>query len=277
MDARNTTMSLTDLARVLDWAAAEGWNPGLDDAGPFHAADPAGFFLRRIDGSPVSAVSVVTHGPGFAFLGLYLCRPEWRGQGHGLAVWDHALRHAGARSIGLDGVPEQQDAYRKSGFVAVGRTLRFEGTGRPEARDAVRAAVPADLGEIARLDRAATGIDRPAFLAAWTRLSATRQTLVLERDGAVAGFVTWRTCRDGTKIGPVIAPDTGAALGLIGAVGRLVPGGRLIVDLPEANTALARELEGLGYAVPFVTARMYRGAAPEATGAQQAIATMELG
>ena len=35
-------MTLADLAMVLDWAAAEGWNPGLDDAAAFLAADPEG-------------------------------------------------------------------------------------------------------------------------------------------------------------------------------------------------------------------------------------------
>src|SRR5262245_49128429 len=37
------TMSRAELGLALDWAAAEGWNPGLDDATPFHVADPAGF------------------------------------------------------------------------------------------------------------------------------------------------------------------------------------------------------------------------------------------
>ena len=31
-----------EVAPILDWAADEGWNPGLDDAAACHAADPAG-------------------------------------------------------------------------------------------------------------------------------------------------------------------------------------------------------------------------------------------
>ena len=38
-------MSEADLELALDWAAAEGWNPGLHDAHCFYAADPEGFFL----------------------------------------------------------------------------------------------------------------------------------------------------------------------------------------------------------------------------------------
>lgn len=97
-------MGMQDLSLTLDWAADKAWNPGLDDAGPFRAADPQGFFSRRVDGVTVSAISVVNHSPDFSFLGFYLCRPEWRGQGHGMAIWRHALLHAGARTVGLDGV-----------------------------------------------------------------------------------------------------------------------------------------------------------------------------
>src|SRR5690606_17979527 len=90
-------MSGADLAAVLGWAADEGWNPGLADAGPFVAADPRGFFLAEVGGQPAAAISVVNHDDGFAFLGLYICRPAFRGQGVGHALWREALAHAGDR------------------------------------------------------------------------------------------------------------------------------------------------------------------------------------
>ena len=52
-------MTVTELELVLDWAADEGWNPGLDDAAAFYAADPAGFLIKEVDGQPVAAISVV--------------------------------------------------------------------------------------------------------------------------------------------------------------------------------------------------------------------------
>ena len=45
MDAALTIrpMRRDELELGIDWAAAEGWNPGLHDAGSFFAADAGGF------------------------------------------------------------------------------------------------------------------------------------------------------------------------------------------------------------------------------------------
>lgn len=48
------TMERNDLDLAVEWAALEGWNPGLNVADPFFAADPSGFFMGFLDGRPVS-------------------------------------------------------------------------------------------------------------------------------------------------------------------------------------------------------------------------------
>lgn len=52
-----------DWRLMEQWAADEGWNPGRGDSECCHPTDPAGFFLGRLDGRPVSAVSVVRSPP----------------------------------------------------------------------------------------------------------------------------------------------------------------------------------------------------------------------
>jgi len=64
-------MTEADLALALEWAAAEGWNPGLHDAHCFHAADPQGFLVGELEGVPIGCVSAVRYGQGFGFLGLH--------------------------------------------------------------------------------------------------------------------------------------------------------------------------------------------------------------
>jgi hypothetical protein len=274
LDAR---MGLADLQLALDWAEKEGWNPGLDDAAAFLGADPDGFFMRRIDGRPVSAISVVNHAPDFAFIGLFICLPEFRQLGHGYGLAQAVIGHAGARTIGLDGVAEQQENYGRAGFVAVGATLRHEGEAIPEA-GVVRAVRAQDLDSLLDLDVAANGYRRPAFVAGWMTDTGSRRTLVQEDGGRITGAVTWRRSIRGTKVGPVYAQSTRDALGLIGAAAQSSGGaGPFVIDVPEANRTLRRELEALGYTVAFATARMYRGTPPQSGTALAAIATMELG
>ena len=269
--------SHADLDAVLGWAAAEGWNPGLDDAAAFHAADPEGFFLAEDEGRPVAAISVVNHSDRFAFLGLYLCLPEFRGRGMGFSLWQHALGHAGDRTVGLDGVAAQEANYARSGFLRTGATCRFEGPAPAPGPGGTRPATPADREALARLDRGASGIDRPQFLTAWTAPAPTRRSLVLEREGRIQGLATARLCREGCKVGPVIAPDPETARALIGAAAASLGAARVIVDLPDRQTALIAALRAAGFAPTFETARMYKGMPPATDGTLFAIATMELG
>ena len=109
------TMRPDEIAIAVDWAAAEGWNPGLADAACFATVDPEGFFIGELDGAPAATVSCVNYDARFAFLGFYIVREDLRGRGHGLRIWNAAIAHAGARVIGLDGVVAQQENYKSRG------------------------------------------------------------------------------------------------------------------------------------------------------------------
>ncbi|QUS35314.1 GNAT family N-acetyltransferase [Falsirhodobacter algicola] len=267
-------MSLAEVEMVLDWAAAEGWNPGLDDAEAFHAADPGGFFLAEVGGVPAAAVSVVNHDDRNAFLGLYICRPGFRGQGIGFALWQHALRHAGDRAIGLDGVEAQQANYMRSGFVRHGATLRFGGQLRPGDTTGIVEVQPGDIDPLITLDAKAGGLRRAAFLRRWLAPSATRRTVRMQ-DGT--GFATVRQCREGLKIGPIVAESSAEALRLASAAADIFPGSPVLIDICDSNIGLRDLLRERGFAPVFATARMYRGTAPKGTAHMQAIASMELG
>ncbi|WP_241560055.1 GNAT family N-acetyltransferase [Solirhodobacter olei] len=262
---------------MLDWAAAEGWNPGLDDTEAFLAADPEGFFVADLESVPVAAISVVNHSPSMAFLGLYLCLPEFRHQGIGYGLWRYALTHAGGRTVGLDGVAAQEPNYEKSGFVRDGSTLRLEAPLAPRPDSRVRPSSTADGAAIAALDAVANGYTRAAFLEAWITPAATRRCVVLDEAKGPEGFAVIRLCQSGAKIGPIVAADAGRALVLARAAAALVPSERAIIDVPAQNAALLAQLHAIGFSKTFATARMYRGPAPQSGGLLQAIGTMELG
>ncbi|NIZ08481.1 GNAT family N-acetyltransferase [Pseudooceanicola sp. HF7] len=268
--------TLEEVRLLADWAAAEGWNPGLEDAEAFLAADPGGFFVAVEGAEVIAGISVVNHDANFAFLGFYLCRPDRRGQGHGFALWKHALEHAAGRTVGLDGVADQQENYARSGFILAGASQRHEGRMDPATGQdsAIRPFDPADLDTLIALDQDAGGAGRAAFLTAWLEPRETRRTVV--RSG-LDGYATIRRCREGVKLGPVIAPDADAALALIRAALAELPSDKVIIDLPSWNRPLRAALQEMGFVVTFETARMYRGPAPAMQRSLQAIGTMELG
>src|SRR3712207_9059113 len=69
-------MRRPELDLALDWAAAEGWNPGLRDADAFWAADPEGFLLAGGGGGrAVGRLSAGGLGPGL------IGRGSWGGRG----------------------------------------------------------------------------------------------------------------------------------------------------------------------------------------------------
>ncbi len=256
-------MSRGDLERALSWAAEEGWNPGVSDAACFHAADPAGFLMGFVGGRPTASISVVRYADGFGFLGLYIVRPEARGQGYGLRLWQAGLGYLEGCTVGLDGVVAQQANYARSGFELLHRNLRFAGipAGEAPADEGLRAVTPDLIPQVLAFDGGRFPAARARFLACWLNADGHR-ALALVRDGAVAGYGVIRRCRRGSKIGPLFAAREGDAdilfRGL--AAGAAAP---VIIDVPEPNPFARALVERHGMALEFETARMYRGRAPD--------------
>lgn len=270
-------MTLGDLETVLEWAADEGWNPGLEDAAAFLAADPEGFFVTEEEGVLVAAISIVNHSPDFAFLGLYLCRLSHRGRGIGYALWQHALEHAGNRRIvGLDGVPEQQQNYVKSGFAHWGSTIRYAGTIHPVKDSTIRLARPEETKQLIAMEAEASGFEKPSYLETWFAATDTRETFILESNRKIEGVATVRQCRSGAKIGPLIASDSDAALRLIRHTADAI-GPALMIDVPASSVPLDALCRGLGLEATFHTARMYRGKGRSGVKGFFAVTTLELG
>ncbi|MGW6417064.1 GNAT family N-acetyltransferase [Streptomyces sp. NPDC055055] len=274
--------TLPDWDLVRAWAAEEGWNPGLADARAFFAQDPGGFFLGRVDGEPVSAISVVNYDETYAFLGFYLVRPEFRGLGHGLATWRAALAHAGERSVGLDGVPAQQDNYRRSGFAPAYRTARYVGAVADPGTQVtgVVAASRVDPAALTAYDGACHHAGRPRFLSAWLATPGHR-ALVRVVDGRLTGYGVVRPAEDEARVGPLFADtpaDAAALLDALAAAARDFGSERIAVDMPEANPAAARIALERGLEPTFETARMYTGPVrPVAPERVFGVTTLELG
>ena len=122
-------LTLAEVQTAVDWAAAEGWNPGLHDAACFYAADPTGFWGGFVGEDLVATLAAVKYGEGFGFIGLYIVKPEFRGHGLGMALWNAGMATLQGRRIGLDYdrpfFPDDRQEFlrhwvRQPGAVALG-------------------------------------------------------------------------------------------------------------------------------------------------------------
>ena len=68
-ELRIRTMRADEIAIAVDWAAAEGWNPGLADAACFATVDPGGFLIGELDGAPAATISCVNYDANFVISG----------------------------------------------------------------------------------------------------------------------------------------------------------------------------------------------------------------
>ncbi len=270
----------TDVATMLDWARNEGWNPGIEDVDGFFSADPGGFFLGFEGDDPVGAISMVKYGDSFAFLGLYIVRPDHRGKGHGKAIWDAAMATVAGYTIGLDGVVAQQANYQKSGFEFAHNNLRRAGAWTGPSRPAMQLDAPssANLEEFVAYEADLFPAPRKFFLAEWLFGGSTRKTLCCRDAGKLRGYGTIRVCAEGYKIGPLFADTSDIAEALLIGLVAEMDARQVILDVPQTNKAAVALAEKYGLDTVFETARMYRGEAPRlAISRVFGITTFELG
>lgn len=263
-----------DVQRLVGWAADEGWNPGLEDDELFYQSDPGGFIMAFDQTVPVAGISVVRTGHQFGFLGLYICRPQYRGHGYGWAIWQAGMRHLDGRIIGLDGVVEQQTNYEKSGFESLYRNIRYAGattvlmredsaTWLQETGLVCRPVSPTDREDIIRLDARVHGFRREQMLDSWLCLNKTRFSLVCLVQGTVEGFATIRQCQEGFKVGPLIGLSPEIAHALLFELVRRCGADWIVLDVPEPNQAAVALAESCRLLPVFETARMVKGGRPE--------------
>ncbi|MFK0272133.1 GNAT family N-acetyltransferase [Ensifer sp. NPDC090286] len=272
--------SRADLDVMIEWAAEEGWNPGLGDAGPFWAADPEGYWVADGEEGPVAAISLVRYNENYGFLGFYITRPDHRGRGIGQQLWQQAISAADRRIVGLDGVVAQQENYGRSGFAYAHANIRYGGiidVVEPPGADLLEVA-PVHMPLLVDYDRRFVPARREVFLREWLKSSDGRRSVLLLRDGAVAAYGTIRACRNGFKIGPLFSDtETGADL-VFRKLAAGVNGSDVYLDIPEPNASAKALCDRYNLKPVFETARMYRGPDPGLPLARiYGITTFELG
>ncbi|MFO7800983.1 MAG: GNAT family N-acetyltransferase [Desulfovermiculus sp.] len=254
-----------EIGLAIEWAAKEGWNPGLNDANCYFAADPKGFLVGLLSGRPIATISVMKYDESFGFLGCYIVSPEFRGLGYGILIWNAGLEYLAGCNIGLDGVVEQQEKYRKSGFKLAYRNIRYEGTGGddfPEGASIVDLAL-LPLETVFAYDKPFFPAERTKFLQSWIQ-QPDGHALGVFHAGKLSGYGVMRPCRTGYKIGPLFADTPSMAEAVfLGLKSNVNSDDAIFFDVPEVNDAAVELAERYAMKVSFETARMYNREIPD--------------
>jgi len=161
-----------ELEIMIEWAAKEGWNPGLYDGDAFHSIDNKGFLFGFLDNEPVASISAVAYDNSFGFIGFYITKPEYRGKGYGYKIWNEAMKYLSTQNVALDGVVAQQENYKKSGFKFAYRHIRYEGHGsnkKLKENKNIKLLSKIDLDLVYKYDKEIFLFDRKKFLKLWIR------------------------------------------------------------------------------------------------------------
>ncbi len=250
---------------AVEWAAAEGWNPGLNDGHCFYKSDINGFFIGLLDGEPIACISAVAYNNDFAFMGFYIVKPEYRGKGYGIKIWNSAMDYLRTQNIGLDGVVEQQPNYKKSGFRLAYNNIRYEYKSfrTNDAFPEIVSFSEVSFTELLHYDSNLFPVQRPVFLKCWLEMT-NNHSLAAVVDGKLSGYCVIRKCVSGNKIGPLFADNKDIAEKLFISANNLIEvDSSVFLDAPEINKdaealALKYEMKKV-----FETARMYTKQQPE--------------
>lgn len=254
-------MTRPELDLVMDWAAAARWNPGLHDAECLWRYDPHGLFIGELDGEPVACLAAIACGATLGFIGYYLVKPQFRGRGFGLTIWQAGLAYLEGRNIGLDAVPAQEANYEKWGFRAAYRHLYFLGRGGGKAPAGLAPLSDVAWAAVLAYDRRFFPAARADFLQCWLHQPGST-ALGAMKDGRLVGYGVIRPCRRGFKIGPLFADAAPIAADLLQGLLAQAPHAPVILHLPAANPGAQALVERYGMKPVLATARMYTRGEP---------------
>ncbi|MGB2500912.1 MAG: GNAT family N-acetyltransferase [Mariniblastus sp.] len=285
MDAIIRQMSQSEQQQLIQWAALEGWNPGIHDAELFWNLDPAGFMAIEVADKLVGGGAVIRHNSMFGFMGLFIVEKQFRGQKLGSQLWEARKETLQSRlesgaTIGLDGVDEMVPFYERGGFRQFTRHRRFEFTSTDTAPDldpGLTQLSNIDFQDIEDMDAVCFPGSRRDFLKSWIEQDDAIGLGLVEKD-RLRGYGLMRPCLSGWKVGPLIADEIETANRLWTGFSKHGQGKSIFIDSPDNNPSAIHLCKSFSMTEVFGCQRMYCGQPPELDHSRIfGITTLEVG
>jgi ribosomal protein S18 acetylase RimI-like enzyme len=262
------TMTKLDIPSGMRLKQISGWNQTAQDWERFLTASPGGCFVAELEGKVCGTATTISYEQRFAWVGMVLVDPEFRGRGLGARLLARAIEHLDAGKIStikLDATPLGKPLYEKLGFVSEYEIERW--TLRTSSASSTRTyrfrprgvLSPDSLDSIFELDRDIFGADRSSLLESLHR-EVPDFTFAIWNADIVEGYAFGRRGCYADHLGPWMATDAQVARQLLEAF--LASCGRdtVVVDCLKSNTMARSLLQSVGFNYSRALTRMYRGA-----------------
>jgi len=254
------TMTTDDIPAGMRLKDLAGWNQTPADWRCFLDSSPRGCFAAEVEGKVVGTAATIVYEQRFAWIGMVLVDPEFRGQGIGTCLLGKTIEHLdglGIRTMKLDATPAGRPIYQKLGFnneYEIERWLLKRSV--PQAAPVVKFQPISD--RVLQLDREIFGADRGPLLRS---LAAENPdfALVTERNGEIAGYTFGRRGTLADHLGPWMARDEVTAAALLDEFLRRSTRETVFVDALKDRAFLPEMLLARSFKVSRPLTRMVRG------------------
>jgi GNAT superfamily N-acetyltransferase len=260
-------MTKADISAAQRLKEIAGWNQTETDWQRFLEASEAGCFVAELDGEVRGTAATISFEKRFAWVGMVLVDPAYRGRGIGTRLLEQTIEYldgVGIPCIKLDATPQGRPIYEKLGFspeYEIERWMLRRASGSVSDRaasDRVSDLPSSLLEQICETDREIFGANRSSLLKS-IHLEAPDFTFGIIAEGDVQGYAFGRRGSFGDHLGPWMADGAPAARELLesflGRSNRDV----VIVDYLKLNDVAGKLLRSLGFVFTRPLTRMYRG------------------
>ena len=263
---RLRVMTSADIPAGMRLKELAGWNQTAADWRRFLARSPEGCFVAEVGTRVCGTVTTIAFEDRFAWIGMVLVDPEYRGRGFGTALLERAIHYLDEldlSAVKLDATPQGKPLYEKLGFRSeyeIGRWTRRQppDASKPPRTGVWDPALPALLESICEVDRQVFGADRRGLLKSLHE-DAPELTVGILKAGALAGYALGRRGSFADHLGPWMASDPDTARQLLEAFLAVSSRETQIADCLNAHAAAADLLKSFGFSYSRPLIRMFRG------------------
>ena len=254
-------MSRTDIPAGMRLKDIAGWNQTPADWERFLRASPAGCFVAEAEGKVVGTATTIVYEGRFAWIGMVLVDPDYRGRGIGTRLLEKTIEHLDAcrvPTMKLDATPQGKTIYEKLGFVTEYEIERWTLKRAPGAATVTAESPAPDLERILSADREVFGADRGDLLRSLDG-DAPEFTLTTSMPGYLTGYALGRRGSRADHLGPWMARDEASARDLLDRFLRCSGRETIFVDCLKENPCARQLVRSRSFEFSRPLTRMYRG------------------